>query len=433
MLFRSRNLNISNITTSTLKDTEGSGSGTGGGKGTEPDENVAVRTNLTAQSNVGAATSTLLQTSIEEFNKQEADLTQQLNKVNQSAINAKNLDALQNAQTEYSAIKEKLQQVKYDKVKAQERFNRLLSRKTSELYPGQSWNQLNNLSNQAVVEALKKDSKFKNFTEKQLYNITKADYNISLLPGGEGVAAETVISYIGNKGERVYVSLDNNTAEKITTNPLYKKTSDIKKLAQEDTKLVDQIQTTGLSFNEGASKALKGIVSSATLYDASNTKNVTQDFVSEGIDMDKVTIGQYHPEIDRVSVNIDGTTYLMDVSNARTKRYMASKLLGEKSTDMQRIGRDLLFDVDYNASKKYEDAFGKGSGVITTHPLSPSDPIIIDGKEYGIKRVSNPKTATEDYVFINNQGNVTSIPFKSGTKTRFTFPEIKTILNNLIQ
>lgn len=430
----SREVSESRMTGTIEKDGTGTG-GAGKKSGSDSDENAALRTSLTSQSNVGAASSTLLQTTVKDYEAKEGAVLAKMKETDNQyseALKIKNNDIMQNAVTEKTVLQEELDQIRRDKSKAQERFNRVLTRKTAEVYPGHSWSTIKNKANEEVAKALKTDPAFSKLTDEQLKAIANTEYTLEniVVSGGGGSVVKTVrLNYPSVNGPASIVIRD-NTVDQIQTANKFK--DNILKAAQDDTKLIDQVQTTGISFNSGASKALEGIVGSSALYDASNTTNVTKDLIGK-IDPTKISIGQLHPEIDRVSVNIDGTTYLMDISNARTKKYMADKLLSNPEKDMRTIGRDLLLDVNYKASTKYEDAFGKGSGVVTKHPLDPKSSIIIGGVEYGVKRVSNSKTGTENYVFIHKD-KVTAIPLGDGTtKTTFTFPEIKTILNNMVQ
>jgi hypothetical protein len=429
----SRELSESKMTGTIEKDGTGTG-GAGKKGGSESDENAALRTSLTSQSNVGAASSTLLQTNIKDYEAKEGAVLAKMKETNNqysAAEDIGNNDIMQNAETEKTVLQEELDQIRRDKSKAQERFNRVLTRKTAEVYPGHSWSTIKNKANEEVAKALKTDPAFSKLTDEQLKAIANTEYTLETESASAGgfVAKTFKFNYTSVNGP-VSIKLSDNTVDQIQRANRFK--DNILKAAQNDAKLIDQVQTTGISFNAGASKALEGIVGSSALYDASNTTNVTKDLIGK-IDPTKISIGQLHPEIDRVSVNIDGTNYLMDISNARTKKYMADKLLNSPEKDMRTIGRDLLLDVNYKASTKYEDAFGKGSGVVTKHPLDPKSSIIIEGVEYGVKRVSNSKTGTENYVFIHKD-KVTAIPLGDGTtKTTFTFPEIKTILNNMVQ
>ena len=436
----SRELTESTMTGTVQKD--GGAGGAGGNEKNEPDENAALRTSLTSQSNVGAASSTLLQTNIKDYEAKEGTVLAKMkenDRIYSGALKVNNVDVMQNAVAEKTILDEELAQIRSDKSKTQERFNRVLTRKTAEMYPGHSWSTIRNASNAEVAKVLKTDPAFSKLTDKELQAIANTEYTLQTIAvgGAMGTPVKTIrLNYPSVNGPASIVIRD-NTADQITTANKFK--DRILEAAQNDTKLIDQVQTTGISFNAGASKALEGIVGSSALYDASNTTNKTKDLIGN-IDPTKISIGQLHPEIDRVSVNIDGTTYLMDISNARTKKYMAERLLDQPEKDMRTIGRDLLLDVNQKASTKYEDAFSKGSGVVYKHPLDIKSDIRIGGQEYGIKRVSNSKTGTESYVFINpkrkteKDGGVTAIPLGNGTtKTTFTFPEIKTILNNLVQ
>ena len=407
----SRELSESRMTGTIEKD----GTGAAAAKSKETSYLVGLNLGITAASTTAQKTSAEISKTANQY---QADID---NTNNELAVAVKNSKLPGNAGIDAQATVEtltgKLNNLTASKAMA-ESANAVILDQEARRLKGKSWNELNTAN---MNTALKNISRV-------IGNPEEAKKLTTALMNGQAIRSEldpkrpfagTTLT-VGNKKYDVETTTKIDEAFRAVSSDI----SDVLDAASNKKAAPDNSNTMSVPIIGTIKTAIETQLPNLTLYDPSNTKNVTKDNLD--IDWSKASVGNYIPKLNRVQIVTDKGVFLADVSNmSQLKDQIADDMLSTSSPQVRQVGLNLKL----NNTEKYERAFKVGSTVIYKHPATGDD-LLISGNNYGIKR-----TANNTYVFVNQKtGKAENIKYSkaSDPKMNFQFAEIENMLNNMI-
>jgi hypothetical protein len=376
---------------------------------------VGLNLGITAASTTAQKTSAQLATTANQY---QADIDN-TNAELAVAINDSKLtgDAGINAQALAATLTGKLNGLAADKAIA-ESANAVILDQEARRLKGKSWSDLNTANKKVVLTNISKvigDPKEAEKVTAALMSgqATRSKYNPSRPFEGPTLT-------VGNKKYDVETTTKIDEAFRTVSGDI----TDVLDAASAKKAAPDNSNTMSVPIIGTIKTALETQLPNLTLYDPSNTKNVTKDNLD--IDWSKASVGNYIPKLNRVQIVTDKGVFLADVSNmSQLKAQIADDMLSTSSPQVRQVGLNLKL----NNTEKYERAFKVGSTVIYKHPATGDD-LLISGNNYGIKR-----TANNTYVFVNQKtGKAEEIIYSKTNppKMNFQFAEIENMLNNMI-
>lgn len=419
-----RDITLSTATGTTTVDKEA----TAAKKSKEDSYLAGFRTGTTAPTSIGIQTSKDLTTKISKYNTDIANLDTEIAKANRDLQSTDPTTKI-NAASKLQVLTAEKAQLEDTKTQVMAR-NAVILNEEAQALKGKSWEELkrepkNNIKKELIeagvsesdAESISEGLVSGNFTKKDYvtgmylhpeYTINNKTWNEFLNGVPIGLEIEKVFNKYGKDLKQVIKSAENKKAKP------------------------DNVQDAAIPIIGEMRTSLGSTLSNATFYALDNETNMTSEALKEG-NLNTAQVTSYNPRLERLTVQTDNGTYYATAGNY-IKEMLGNDLLSLDNKSLKQLGRNLIM----NNTKLYERALSKGSDILKTHPASNGKPISVQGKQYGIKRVSDDKGTRFHIISLegNDKGQIVSIPISpddpTKTQNTFTFPEIETILNNTI-